>query len=59
MTHRELQGKIRIKLRIVADLGLCTRVGIFLLLVPVRSYAGQAEQPGWVKTCPIRNVQEV
>ena len=29
------------------------------LLVPVRSYAGQAEQPGWVKTCPIRNIQEV
>ncbi|OFV13026.1 hypothetical protein HMPREF3126_11650 [Salmonella sp. HMSC13B08] len=42
MTHRELQGKIRIKLRIVADLGLCTRVGIFLLLALVERIPEQA-----------------
>ncbi|AFN34356.1 hypothetical protein HMPREF1502_0645 [Klebsiella sp. AS10] len=36
MTHSELQGKIRIKLKIAAGLGMTFRVG-FLLLRPCSS----------------------
>ncbi|ANR86129.1 hypothetical protein C813_26475 [Kosakonia sacchari SP1] len=59
MTHSELPGKIRIKLKNCADLGLCPRVS-FLLLLPdgICRCTGEVDQMGWV-TAPYRNVQEV
>ena len=59
MTRSELQGKIRIKLKITADLGLCTRVGFLLLLVRVINDFGPARRLEQVISAANRNVEEV
>jgi hypothetical protein len=45
MTHSELQGKIRIKLKIAADLGNVSRVGF--LFAPVLLFARQVAERGY------------
>jgi hypothetical protein len=49
MTHSELRGKMRIKLKIVADLGLRSRVGFLFASGPLMG-------AGAGNTAPNRNV---
>jgi hypothetical protein len=50
MTHSELQGKIRIKLKIAADLGNVFRVGFLLLL--------SCSMPDWWRNGGVRSMKE-